>query len=97
MVIWYSVNLIQKKVLSLEEVGFLFDYEHKNNPWSLFGGEPFRWRHIKVEYIIMSQLVKLLIMGHGTKYKWIICEKDSKKYYYMWYDHIVRILWINFE
>jgi hypothetical protein len=63
----------------LEEVGFLFDSEHKNNPWSLFGGEPFGWKHIKVEYIIMSQLVKLSIMGHETKYKWIICEKDSKK------------------
>ncbi len=29
-------------------------------------------------------------MGHGTKYKWIICEKDSKKKYYIWYDHIVK-------
>jgi hypothetical protein len=37
------------------------------------------WKHTKVEYIIMSQLVGLLIMGHGTKYKWIICEMDSKK------------------
>jgi hypothetical protein len=26
----------------------------------------------------MSHLVELSIMGHGTKYKWIICEKDSK-------------------
>jgi hypothetical protein len=37
------------------------------------------WKHIKVEYINMSQLVGLSIVGHGTKYKWIICEKDSKK------------------
>jgi hypothetical protein len=38
----------------------------------------FGWKHIKVEYIILSHLVGLLIMGHGTKYKWLICEKDSK-------------------
>jgi hypothetical protein len=37
----------------------------------------------KVEYIIMSQLVGLSIIGHGTKYKQIISEKDSKKQYYM--------------
>jgi hypothetical protein len=36
------------------------------------------WKHIKVEYIILSQFVGLSIMGHGTKYKWIMCEKDSK-------------------
>jgi len=35
-------------------------------------------KHIEVEYIIMSQLVRLSIKGHGTKYKWIICEKDFK-------------------
>jgi hypothetical protein len=26
----------------------------------------------------MSQFVELSIIGHGTKYKWIICENDSK-------------------
>jgi hypothetical protein len=36
------------------------------------------WKHIKVEYIILSQLVGLLFMGHATKYKWIIYENDSK-------------------
>jgi len=36
-------------------------------------------------------------MSHGIKYKWIICEKDSKNKYYMWYDHIVWISWIDFE
>jgi hypothetical protein len=38
-----------------------------------------RWKHIKVVYIIMLQIVGLSIIGHATKYKWIICEKDSKK------------------
>jgi len=33
----------------------------------------------KVEYMIMSQLVGLSIIGHGTKYKQNICKKDSKK------------------
>jgi hypothetical protein len=33
-----------------------------------------------VEYIILSNLIGLSIMGHGEKYKRIICEKDSKKY-----------------
>jgi hypothetical protein len=28
-----------------------------------------RGKHTKVEYIILSQLVGLSIMGHGTKYK----------------------------
>jgi len=46
-----------------------------------------RCKHTKVEYIILSQLVGLSIMGHGMKYKWIICEKDSKRKNYMWYDH----------
>jgi hypothetical protein len=45
----------------------------------------------------MSHLVGLSIIGHGTKYKWTICEKDSKKKYYMWYDHIVWISWKDFE
>jgi hypothetical protein len=40
---------------------------------------PIGWKHSKVEYIILSQLVELSIMGHGTKYKWIICENDSKR------------------
>jgi hypothetical protein len=40
---------------------------------------PHGWKHIKVEYIILSQFVGLSIMGHGTKYKWIICENYSKK------------------
>jgi hypothetical protein len=38
---------------------------------------------LEVEYIIMSQLVGLSIIGHGTKYKQIIYEKDLKKNYYM--------------
>ncbi len=42
MVIQHSVNLTQKKVSCLEEVGFFFDSEHKNNLRSLFGGEPSR-------------------------------------------------------
>jgi hypothetical protein len=46
-------------------------------------------KHTKVEYIILSQLVGLSIMGHGTKYERIICEKDSRKKYFMCYDHIV--------
>jgi hypothetical protein len=50
-----------------------------------------KWKHTKVECIIMSQLVGLSIMSHGTKYKWIIFLNDSRKYYYMWYDHIVWI------
>jgi hypothetical protein len=62
---------------------------HSYNPY--FWG----WKHIKVEYIILSQLVGLLIMSHITKYKWIICKKDPKKYGYMWYDHIVWISWID--
>jgi hypothetical protein len=36
------------------------------------------WKHIKVEYIILSQFIELSIMSHGTKYKWIICEKIQK-------------------
>jgi hypothetical protein len=32
-----------------------------------------------LESIIVPQFVGLSIMGHGTKYKWIMCEKDSKK------------------
>jgi hypothetical protein len=57
---------------------------------------PHGWKHTKVEYIILSQVVRLSIMGNGAKYKWIICEKDSKKNY-MWYHHIVWISWINFK
>jgi hypothetical protein len=54
-----------------------------------------KWKHTKVECIILSQLVGLSIMNHGTKYKWIIFLNDSKKYYYMWYDHIIWISWID--
>jgi hypothetical protein len=57
--------------------------------WSYIG-----WS-IKVESIILSQLVGLSIMGHGTKHKLIICEQNSKIIYYMWYDHTVRISWID--
>jgi hypothetical protein len=39
----------------------------------LMGKFPTRWKHTKMEYTILSQLVGLSIMGHGTKYKWIIC------------------------
>ncbi len=42
------------------------------------------WKHIKVEYIVLSQLVGLSIMGHGSKCKWIICEKDSPNYIYIY-------------
>jgi hypothetical protein len=39
--IQHGVNLTQKEVSSLEEDGFMFDYEHKKDPYSLFRGEPF--------------------------------------------------------
>jgi hypothetical protein len=38
----------------------------------------FGWKHTKLEYIVFLELVGLSIMGHGTKHKWIICERDSK-------------------
>jgi hypothetical protein len=42
-IIWpiqHGVKLIQKKISSLEKIGFLFDFEHKTNLRSLFKGEP---------------------------------------------------------
>jgi hypothetical protein len=35
----HGINLIQKEVSSLEDVRFLFDFKHRNNPQSLFRDE----------------------------------------------------------
>jgi hypothetical protein len=35
----HGINLTQKEVSSLEDVRFLFDSKHRNNPQSLFRGD----------------------------------------------------------
>jgi hypothetical protein len=42
-----------------------------------------------VEYIILSQIVRLSIMGHETKYKRIICEKGLKK-------PLIHVIWSHY-
>ncbi len=101
LLLWYILNQ------SLIGYGFIkschFDKANQNFITTIFliwssktNQSATKCKHTEMEYIILSQLGGLSIMGHGTKYKWIICEKELLKNY-IWYDHSVWVPRTDFE
>jgi hypothetical protein len=58
--IQHGVNLAQKEVSSLEEVGSMFDLEHCTNPPSLFRGEPSISSNFQVFSKCRSDIIRLV-------------------------------------
>ncbi len=79
LIVWHvqhGLNLNQKEVSYLEKVGFLFGFEHKNNPQSLFKGEPSTSSNFQVPSTYTLNVIKL---AYVSSWPTFCCGKKVRR------------------